>query len=211
MSINVIGELDVEKMNDPDLVLQLQNGSLEALGEIYDRHRNLVYRTALVITGDRETASDLLQHVFLRLYRFADRIDWKRPLEPWLYRITPNLSYTWVKRNSRWIHPLDDITDWITNCAAIATKNQPYETIEKRDDWDQVQKAVLSLPIQQRVVVVLYYLNDLSLLEISEILDVPIGTIKSRLHYGRNAIKKKLTRNVIPDTKQFVDLHYEKP
>ena len=198
-------------MKDPDLVLELQKGSLEALGEIYDRHRNLVYRTALVITGDQEAASDLLQDVFLRLFRFAERIDWRRPLEPWLYRMTSNLSYTWVKRNSRWTHPLDDITDWITNCAAFATKNQPYEAVEKRDDWDQVHKAVLSLPIQQRVVVVLYYLNDLSLQEISEILDIPIGTVKSRLHYGRKAIKKNLTRNIIPETKKLVDLHYEQP
>jgi RNA polymerase sigma-70 factor (ECF subfamily) len=55
-----------------------------------------------------------------------------------------------------------------------------------------VQKAVSSLSLQQRVVVVLYYINDLSLQEISEILDIPVGTIKSRLFYGRKALKKYL-------------------
>ena len=65
----------VEKPNTKEIVLRLQGGSLEALGELYDLHNQMVYRTALVIIGDAETAADLLQEVFLRLYRFADKID----------------------------------------------------------------------------------------------------------------------------------------
>jgi RNA polymerase sigma-70 factor (ECF subfamily) len=64
--------------------------------------------------------------------------------------------------------------------------------VESDDEWQQVQQAVTALPLQQRVVVVLFYLNDLSLQEISEIIEVPVGTVKSRLHYGRNALKKSL-------------------
>jgi RNA polymerase sigma-70 factor (ECF subfamily) len=173
--------------SDRDLVLQLQQGSLDTLGLLYDSHRGLVYRTALAITGDREAANDLLQDVFLRLYRFADHIDPNRPLEPWLYRMTTNLSYTWVKRH-RWLRPLEDLVEWI----AGPGKDSPDEAAELSDDWRELQEALLSLTIQQRVVIVLYYLNDLSLLEISEILDVPVGTIKSRLHYGRVALRKKL-------------------
>ncbi|MEJ2012115.1 MAG: sigma factor, partial [Anaerolineales bacterium] len=64
---------------DKALVLRLQDGDLEALGVLYDRHRSLVYRTALAITGEPETAADLLHDVFLRLHRFAHRIDPERP------------------------------------------------------------------------------------------------------------------------------------
>src|SRR5574338_207287 len=96
-------------IGDQELIVQLQEGSLEALGLLYDRHQQMVYRTALAITGDREAAGDLLQDVFLRLHRFADRIDPQRPLEPWLYRITANLSYNWVKRNHHWLAPLEDL------------------------------------------------------------------------------------------------------
>jgi len=175
-------------LGDQELVLQMQAGSLEALGLVYDRHRHVVYKTALAITGDVDAANDLLQDVFLRLHRFADHIDACRPLEPWLYRMGANLAYTWVKRNRRWYQPLEDLADWFTS----GDDHQPYLEIEKKDDWRQVQIAVSSLPLQQRVVVVLYYLNDLSLHEISEILDIPVGTVKSRLHYGRNLLKKKL-------------------
>ena len=68
--------------SDHDLILEIQSGSLDALGVIYDRHRRLVYRTALAICNDPEAAADLLQGVFLRLHRFAARIDPERPLEP---------------------------------------------------------------------------------------------------------------------------------
>lgn len=173
---------------DRDLIIALQAGSVEALGHLYDRYQRMVYRTALAITGDADAAADLLQDVFLRLFRFAHHCDSERPLEPWLYRITANLAYTYIKRNRRWLHPLEDLVDRIASLG----RQSPYEEIEKQDEWDAVQRAISSLPLSQRMVVVLYYLNDLPLQEISEILDVPVGTVKSRLHYGRLLLKKRL-------------------
>jgi len=173
---------------DRELVLQLQQGDVVALGNLYDRHKNLVFRTALGITGDEQVAADLLQDVFLRMHRFAGHIDPDRPLEPWLYRTTANLTYTWMKRHKRWMRPLEDVAEWLVG----SKKQLPSYMAEVSEEWKDVQKAVSSLNLQQRVVVVLYYINDLSLQEISEILDVPVGTIKSRLFYGRQALKKYL-------------------
>ncbi len=183
-----LGAEKMKAISDSELVLSLQAGSLEALGVLYDRHRGLVFRTALAITGDAEAAADLLQDVFLRLHRFAAHIDPLRPIEPWLYRMTTNLSYTWVKRRQRWLRPLEDVADWL----AGTHKDTPAYQAEMDDSWRQVQQAVSSLPLSHRGVVVLYYVNDLSLQEISEILDIPVGTVKSRLHYGRQAMKQSL-------------------
>ena len=193
----------VDKVSDRELVLHLQDGSLEALGALYDRHRRLVYRTALAITSDTDSAADLLQDVFLRLHRFARNIDPSRPLEPWLYRMTTNLAYDWVKRRKRWPRPLDDLADWLVSTG----KNPPYEAVERNDEWRQVQKAIAALPLTQRIVVALYYLNDLSLQEIANILDVPVGTVKSRLFYGRLALKKNLGL----DKEMVPDFNYERP
>ena len=195
----------MSQVGDRELVLQLQAGSLDALGDLYDRYRQTVYRTALAITGDQDVASDLLQDVFLRLHRFADRIDPQRPLEPWLYRMTANLAYTWLKRDRRWLRPLEDLADWLAGSAMNAT----YDVVELRDDWNQVQQAVSQLPVSQRIVIVLYYLNDLSLQEISGILEVPVGTVKSRLHYGRQFLKKKL--GLGRDGEKMPDLKFERP
>lgn len=176
--------------NRPDraLILDLQAGDLEALGELFDRHRRLVYRTALAITNDEDTAADLLQDVFLRLNRFAIRVDPCRPLEPWLYRVTTNLAYTFMKRRKRWWSAIKDMAD------VLARESRPSseKLAEKEEELLWVRKAIASLPLSHRVVIVLYYVNNQSIQEISEILEIPVGTVKSRLYYGRQTLKKKL-------------------
>jgi RNA polymerase sigma-70 factor (ECF subfamily) len=176
--------------SDADLILQLQDNQLDALGQLYDRHQRMVYRTAVAITGDPDAAADLLQDVFLRLHRFVLHVDPQRPLEPWLYRMTANLAYTWLKRHNRWTRSLEDVAEWL----AGSKKQTPSVQAEANAAWLELRHAIVALPFQQRVVVVLYYLNDLSLQEIAEILDIPEGTVKSRLHYGRLALRSNLER-----------------
>ena len=172
---------------DQTLILELQAGCLDALGALYDRHSKMVYRTALVIVGDGDAAADLLQDVFLRLHRFAGRVDAARPLEPWHYRVTANLAYTYMKRR-RWLQPIEDMTEWLLG----ETKNSPAQKTERSEEWRTIEQALQTLPPPQRVVLALYYLNELSLQEVSDTLDVPLGTVKSRLHYGRLSLKKAL-------------------
>jgi RNA polymerase sigma-70 factor (ECF subfamily) len=188
--------------SDSKLILGLQNGNLEALGVLYDRHRGLVFRTALAITGDAEAAADLLQEVFLRLHRFASHIDSGRPLEPWLYRMTTNLSYTWVKRHNRLLRPLEDVADWLTG----NRKDIPAIRSEINESWRQIQQAMSTLPLSHRGVVVLYYIDDLSIQEIAEILEIPVGTVKSRLHYSRQALRKSLD---LLQNKVLPEMNYE--
>lgn len=181
----------VADMSDPadaELILQLKQGKLEALGGLYDRHRNLVYRTALAITGDTEVAADLLHDTFLRLYRFGHRIDPSRPIEPWLYRMTTNMAYTWVKRRGRWLQALREMAEKV----ARESQTSPAQQVERNEAWSEVRKALMRISPEKRVVVVLYYLNDLSINEIAEILELPTGTVKSRLHYGRQALREHL-------------------
>lgn len=173
-----------------ELIERLQQGSLDSLGILYDRYQRLVFRTALAITGDPEAAADLQQDVFLRLYRFAERVDCERPLEPWLYRMTANLSYTWVKRHNRWVRPFEDLAEWL----AGNRRSTPVQQIELDETSLQIQQAMLALPLPHRLVVALYYVNDLSLQEIADILEIPVGTVKSRLYYGRQALRADLER-----------------
>lgn len=187
--------------SDHDLILDVQGGSLDALGMIYDRHRRLVYRTALAICNDPEAAADLLQDVFLRLHRFAGRVDPNRPLEPWLYRVTANQAYTWVKRHHRWTQPLEDIAEWLSS----GVKYSPQYISEQADESRRIQNAIAKLSLPQRIVVVMYYINDLSLHEISEILEIPEGTVKSRLYYGRSALKNHLR----PESAASREIQYE--
>ena len=124
----------MDAVADRELLQRLSQGSLEALGILYDRYQSMVYRTALAITGDPDAAADLLQDVFLRMHRFVGRIDLERPLEPWLYRMTTNLSYTWVKRNRRWFRPLEEVTEWLSGM-----RRSPQPLTEMDDEWQLVQ------------------------------------------------------------------------
>ncbi len=190
--INLIGIINEKRntlhtLDDAELIHQLQQHGLEALGVLYDRYQHLVFRTALAITGDPDAAADLLQDVFLRLHRFASHVDTSRPLEPWLYRMTANLSYTWVKRHNRFVRSIEDFTEWF-----VGGRRSISQQIELNESWQQIQQAVLSLPLPTRMVVVMYYINDLSLSEIAEVLEIPLGTVKSRLHYGRQQLRSTL-------------------
>lgn len=178
----------MELLSTAELIIELRAGNHDALGALYDRFDKLVFRTAVGITGDSEAAADVMQEVFLRLYRFVDRIDIERPLEPWLARVTANLSYTWIRRR-RWTQPLEEVTDWF----AGEKKHVPHYVAEKEEEWRQVESAIQSLPLSQRTVIALYYISDFSLKEIANILKVPAGTVKSRLHYGRIGLKNYMS------------------
>ena len=91
------------------LVSRVRDGDLDALGELYERHKALVYRTALAIIHDEGAADDVLQDVFLRIYTYAHRIDTTLPLEPWLYRVTVNQAYSWITRTKRWVRTVQAV------------------------------------------------------------------------------------------------------
>ena len=84
---------------------------------------------------------------------------------------------------------MNEIESWIEKSSEELSA---IDIAQENENWEQVQRGLLALPLKNRVVVVMYYLNDLSIREISEILDISIGTVKSRLHYGRKALKSSL-------------------
>nr|HID13551.1 RNA polymerase sigma factor [Anaerolineae bacterium] len=183
---------------DSWLVARLQEGDVEALGELYERYKLQVYRTALAITHDEQTAEDILQETFLRIYIYADSIDEARPLGPWLYRVTVNLAYSWVRRARLWLSSIEGFLEHLL----IPMYQQPERLAEEAERQRILQCAIDSLPLNQRVVVVLYYLEGLSLKEIAYVMDIPEGTVKSRLHYARERLRKAILereRRLVPE------------
>lgn len=177
--------------SDGELIKQLQNADLEALGLLFERHRARVYRTALAIVRDPAAAEDILQDCFLKVYVNAKRIDPERPLAPWLYRVTVNLSYTWLSRRSGHRTSFDDAIDNLIS----PMRQAPDRLAEQTETRQKVRRAIGDLSLDQRVVVVLYYLNGLGSQDIAEILDLPVGTVKSRLYYARENLRGKLGAN----------------
>lgn len=177
---------------DGELIRRLQHDDLDALGVLFERYRTRVYRTALAIVRDPVVAEDILQDCFLKVHHNAARLDVNRPLAPWLYRVTVNLSYTWLARGKNRRASLDNVIDRLIS----PMKHAPDQLTEQTELRQNVRKAIEELHIDQRVVIVLYYLNGLSLQDIAEILDLPVGTVKSRLYYARENLRGKLGPNL---------------
>ncbi len=174
--------------SDARLIERLRANDLDALGVLFDRYYAQVYRTAAAITRDHAAADDIAQDCFLRLHRYAKRIDTDLPLAPWLYRVTVNLSYTWAARHYRRRVSLESVVDFLMSPARSA----PDALAERAHIREEVRQAIQALSFNQRVVVVLYYLNGLSLEEIAETLECPVGTVKSRLYYARENLRHRL-------------------
>ena len=161
---------------------------------LFKHHKQLVYRTALAVTRDEHAAEDILQECFVRLFTYATSIDTDRPLKPWLYRVTVNLSYDWS--SERIAQPLDEILDWISKLAGAFPA--PDHKAEEQETMKMVRDVVAQLPPLHRAVVVLFYMENLSIDEVSQVLDLPAGTVKSRLHYARGRLRKMLTQRQRP-------------
>lgn len=173
---------------DAELVSRIREGDSEALVAFYDRYKKRLFRTALAITDDQGAAEEILQDCFLKAYRSLSRVDCSAPLGPWLHRIVVNLSYNWVVKRRPWFVSVEEMIDRLV----AAPQLSPEHAYERKELHRRLHEAIKSLNIYHRLVVMLFYLQGFSLMEIAYILECPVGTVKSRLHHARKILKGKL-------------------
>ena len=187
---------------DSFLIARIQTGDINALGILYQQHRTQVYRTALAITHDEGMAEDILQETFVRIYKYAESFDKTQPFEPWLYRLTVNLTYSWINRAKRWVHLFQGALEQLK----MPEYRNPENVMEKKEQQSTLQRAIGNLPDSQRAVIVLYYLEDLSVSEIAYALNIAEGTVKSRLYHARKKVKESITER---DHKMLSEVVYD--
>lgn len=160
------------------------------------------FRLAFRLTGDRQDAEDLVQEAALRAFRFRHTFQRGTSFKAWFYRIVVNHFYTTTRRKHATTTPLDELSDaheiflFARSAAAglIPADSDPAAGVVARMAEDDVARALASLPDEFRTVATLYFMDDLSYQEIADILEVPIGTVRSRLHRGRHMLQKQLWR-----------------
>jgi len=169
---------------DLTLLHRCQAGDQEAFALLFDQHKNLVYRTAVLTLGGPADAEDILQEVFVQVHRFLGSFDPARgAFTTWLYRITVNKCLNWRRRRS----PEQSLEE-IAEHALRAPADMQNQQAEK----ESVQQALGRLNRKLRVVVILRHYWDLSYAEIANILDLPLGTVKSRLNLAMRTLHKDL-------------------
>lgn len=170
------------------LLRQMRDGDLDAFEAFFERYRTPVFRTAYGLTGDRHAAEEVLQDTFARAYsRRASLREDVSPL-PWLHRVALNLCYSRLsRRRLRW-EPISEAVVRLVHDVAI----EPDDQAERAELRRIVREGIAALPPRHQAVVVLYYLHGLSLQEAATALDVPVGTVKSRLHYALRSLRVRL-------------------
>jgi len=171
---------------DGRLLAQVREGDLRAFEELYHKYKNLVYRAALAITRDPDVAEDILQDCFLRLHAHVDSLDGSSSIGPWLYRVTANLCYNWFNRRRRWQLASEDT---LRNLRG-PRRESPEASFERQELRNAVEESLEGLSLNHRLVIMLFYMGDFNLEEIGYILDCPVGTVKSRLHYARLRLRE---------------------
>lgn len=167
-------------------VLQAQSGSHEALNELFRSVQEPLFRYIVSLVRDQHQAEDILQEVFIRIYR---KLRWLREPEAfraWTYQIASREAFRYLNRERRWS---DQIRDEATLTALPANEHEfPRDLIES------LPQLVGNLSPASRAVVVLFYLHELSLVETAAVLDIPVGTAKSRLAYGLESLRRTFQR-----------------
>jgi len=168
-----------------NLVAQAKKGDRRAFGELVHQHREGVLTVLYRLCGDITLAEDIAQETFIKAWQKLDRYQPISPFRNWLYRIATNTALDYFRRQK----PLVSIDD-----LPLASKNKGPESIaEQQEQSAIVQQAVLDLPTASRAVLILREFEGLSYRDIAFTLNIPIGTVMSRLNYARNQLRLNLT------------------
>jgi RNA polymerase sigma-70 factor (ECF subfamily) len=161
-----------------------------------------VYRVARRLVGSREEAEDLMQDAYARAFRSWRQYQPGTNLRAWLLRILTNLNIDNGRRRQRTpeTQPLEEGDYFLYNKleAAVPEDNPAEERVIERLSQDGVVDALAEVPHNFRDVVVLVDIGDFSYADAAQILDIPVGTVMSRLHRGRRILKRNLAENAVP-------------
>ena len=171
---------------DPLLIRRSQAGDEDAFAELFHKYKNLVYKTAYLMLGSTEDAEDALQEIFVRVYRSLSTFQpSKGAFTTWLYRITVNHCLNRRRKRRLFTLPLDRVSP----TSSTEHTSSPESPLAEEET---IQQALAQLSEKLRAVVILRYYHELSYAEIAQILDIPVGTVKSRLNSALRVLRKEL-------------------
>jgi len=168
--------------SDADLVARFQDGDQGAFATLMKRHERRVYNLAYRMLGGAEDARDATQDVFLSCFRHLPSFRGDAAFSTWIHRIAVNACYDMVRRRK----------------PVVSLEGQELEPAATGDHAESaaatadVQRALMRIPPEFRMVLILHELQDWPIDEIARVLEIPVGTVKSRLHRGRVALGRAI-------------------
>jgi len=182
--------------SDEELIREFQGGSSEAFDEIVHRYRNPLFSFVYRIIGDPAFSEDILQETFIRVWSNRDSYREVAKFSTWIYTIAGNLAKSELRRHKirRWFSLSGSSSyDEEERPLEIADEEaDPHRDLERTTIKKRVDEEIIKLPLVFKEVIILRDVQELSYEEISEILKIPLGTVKSRVNRARLRLQKRL-------------------
>lgn len=180
-------------VTDEDLLAQSLDGSITAFEVIVNRYKDRLFNFVVRFVGDQETAEDIVQDTFLRAYRNRGSFQAVAKFSTWIYTIAGNLAKSELRRRKRWRFLSLGSPDERGNVFELAdTTSNPDKDTETLMAEAKIEEAIAGLPDHYREAVILRDVDGLDYDEISVIVGVPLGTVKSRINRGRLRLQEEL-------------------
>jgi RNA polymerase sigma-70 factor (ECF subfamily) len=178
-----------EKLTDAELLQHYMQGDEAAFREIVGRYKNSLYAFLKQFLNRTDLVEDVFQETFLQLFTSRKSFDPERPLRPWLFTIAANKAKDALRKSQRTsavpigaISESQDMSfDEMLN-SLDADNVVPYDELERNETAAQVNEVIAGMPENLREILVLSYFNKFSYKQMADVLSIPIGTVKSRLH-----------------------------
>lgn len=178
------------------LIIEVKKGDTESFSELVELFKDKVYQVAYRMVGHPQEAQDVAGRL-LRAYTNLDKFDMDRKFSTWLFRIATNVAIDRLRKKKPDFYLEDKVkgTEGLTYESQLAADQElPEDQVVNLEMQEWIQSEINQLPLKYRSAVILKYMEDLSLKEISEILDMPISTVKTRIHRGREALRKRMRK-----------------
>ncbi len=190
--------MECSVINDVEIIEKVKEGNPEEFEKIITKYSKMVYSIAYRLLRDSEEARDLSQDVFLRAFRFINKYNPEFKMSTWLVRIAYNLYKDRFKTKK--IHIVnqvsfgDDESNKSYEEQFIDGSPRPDEKIENAVKSEYIISVINKLPVNYKMVITLYFWGDHSYEEIAEIMEIPVGTVKSRLKRAKNYLLENYSR-----------------
>lgn len=180
---------------DADLIRRCLAGDQKAYRDLVRRYQRPVYSVVLRVVRRSEDAEDITQETFVRMFRALERYDLERPFTAWLFTIASRLAIDHLRRRRVQTVSLSQAEPGSSEERTIDVEDKglkPDEITSYHEEEKRSQDLIDSLPEHYRIVVLLRHQQDLSYEEIAEALNLPLGTVKARIHRARAILKDRI-------------------
>lgn len=178
-------------MEEVEIIERCKNKDLLAFEKLFSIYENKIYNLSYYTLKNKEDALDVTQDVCLKIYKSIEKFKGNSKISTWIYRITYNTCLDYLRKKK------DEISYEEAVNFEIDNEYRVENIVEKNEIKNEIKKCILKLGNDHRTIIILRDINGLSYQEISEILGIEIGTVKSRVNRAREALKKELTKTGI--------------